>query len=144
LRYFEERFGIPLGVFEGFILLERPQAYWLMTQSPHVEKLTGLKIRSTGIPVLRKIKQRLKPTTAAIQTFGSTASKNVVTLDRRKLSRLLKPTPLRISLPISPGYIILAHENHVLGCGLYTGQRLLSQIPKSYMPRLSNLLREDC
>lgn len=32
-------------------------------------------------------------------------------------------------------YVILAYHKHILGCGLYTGAVLLSQIPRSYLPR---------
>ena len=135
LGYFEDRFGIGVSAFDGFILWERPRAYWLLTLSRHVQKLKGLRVHTTGIPVLRKIKQHLKPTTTAIQVFGARAIKNVVILDRQQLTHLLRNHGISLSPPITPGYVILTYHQQVLGCGLYTGRRLLSQIPRSYLPR---------
>ncbi len=132
LGYFTDRFGIGLSSFEGFRLLESRRTYWLLTQSPHVEKLKSLKVHTAGIPVLRKSKTYLKPTTAALQMFGFRASRNVVNLDRQQLDRLLTDNQISLSLSMTPGYVILAHHRHILGCGLYIEGRLLSQIPRSY------------
>jgi NOL1/NOP2/fmu family ribosome biogenesis protein len=135
LGYFEERFGIDLSAFDGFILFERPQAFWLLSDSPHLRELAHLRIRTTGIPVLRKIQHRLKPTTSAIQIFGATAVRNVVDLRPEQVLHILKGGGMNLDLPLSSGYVILAQGTHILGCGLYTGTRLLSQIPRSYFPR---------
>jgi NOL1/NOP2/fmu family ribosome biogenesis protein len=134
LGYLEDRFGISRSAFDGFILLERPQSYWLLTRSPHVEKLARLGVHTTGIPLLRKKKGHLKPTTTAIQAFGARGTKNVVHLNREQLTDLLTGNGLSLPLSVSSGYVILAHERHVLGCGLYTRGRLVSQIPRSYLP----------
>ncbi|MBW2057434.1 MAG: hypothetical protein JRH07_01285 [Deltaproteobacteria bacterium] len=135
LNYFQERFGIVLGAFEGFMLLERPQAYWLLTLSPHAFNLGKLRIHTAGIPVLRRIKNFLKPTTTALQTFGKNATRNVVQCDKHQLARLLKGHGVYTNLSIEPGYVVLCHGDHILGCGLYTGRVLLSQIPRSFLPR---------
>lgn len=135
LGYFEDRFGIGLSAFDDFHLLERPHGYWLLTCSPHVEKLMKLRVHTAGIPVLRKMKKHLKPTTAAIQIFGTRATKNVVNLSKQQFAHVLRQDGLSLSLAVPPGYVILAHHQHILGCGLYTGERLVNQIPRSYLPR---------
>jgi len=131
LGYFEDRFGIGLGTFDGFLLLERPQAYWLLTHSPHVQKLKRLRVHNIGIPLLRKMKQHLKPTTTAIQIFGPRATRNVLDLDRHQLALVLGQKEISMCLPPTVGYVILTYHQHVIGCGLYTGRKLLSQIPQS-------------
>ena len=118
------------------MLLERPHAYWLVSDSPHLYKLSRLKVRVTGVPALRKIQGRLKPTTAVVRVFGLWATKSVVDLDRQRLTDLLHHGHIYLSPSISPGYVILTHETHILGCGLYTGHTLLNQIPRGYRPRL--------
>lgn len=142
LKYFEDRFGIGLDVFQSFGLLESPQAYWLLSLSPQVEKLKRLRIHTAGIPVLRKMKQELKPTTTAIQIFGNRATKNIVNLNRQQAADLLKNEEMPFPSSMAPGYVILAYRRHFLGCGLYTGRRLLSQIPRSYLPGLRNKVQE--
>lgn len=133
LGYFQNRFGIDLHVFDHLILLERPQAYWLLTHSPHVLKLKKLKVHNTGIPALRKMKDHIKPTTTAIQMVGANATKNVVILEKEQLVRVLTEGNVSLSLPVSRGYVILAYDHHTLGCGLYTGSKLIGQIPRSYI-----------
>jgi NOL1/NOP2/fmu family ribosome biogenesis protein len=123
-----------LSVFDGFALLERRQAYWLLTDSPHLYKLRRLRVHRTGVPVLRKIQNRLKPTTAAVRLFGCRATRNVVDLDREHLMRLLQHGEIHLSPSVPPGYVIVTHHSQVLGCGLYTGQKLLNQIPRGYRP----------
>jgi NOL1/NOP2/fmu family ribosome biogenesis protein len=134
LGYFEDRFGIGLGTFENFAFLERPQGYWLLTLSSHVRLFAKLQIHSAGIPILRKKGKQLKPTTTAIQTFGTMASKNLVNLNDQQILSLLGQQSLSPSLDTTPGYVILAYRSHILGCGLYTKGRVISQIPRAYLP----------
>jgi NOL1/NOP2/fmu family ribosome biogenesis protein len=134
LGYFENRFGIATSALDGFILLEGSHTYWLLTRSPHVKELAKLSVRTAGIPVLRKMKGQLKPTTAALQAFGARATKNVVPLTREQLTQVFTQDGISLALAIPPGYVILTHHQHIVGCGLYTGRRLVSQIPRSYLP----------
>lgn len=120
-------------MFEGFALLESPRTYWLLTGSSHIERLKNIKVHTAGVPILRKMKQHLKPTTTALQIFGGRANTGIIHLDDEQLTNLLKHNEIPFSFSITPGYVILAHKNHILGCGLYTGKRLLNQIPRSYL-----------
>ena len=129
LGYFEARFGIPLTAFAGYCLLERRKVYVLMRDSPHLEMLGSLKIHSVGLPVLRKIRRYLKPTTAALQRFGHQATRHTLALSAAQTVQLLREHKLLLPLDCQPGYIILLYEGHILGCGLYTPGCLHSQIP---------------
>lgn len=130
LDYFAERFGIPPGCFDDYHLLERRKLYAIMRRSPHLELLASLKVQSLGLPVLRKMGRHLKPTTAALQRFGSQATRNRLELTASQVRSLLQQEVLPLRLDLSPGYVILLHEGHVLGCGLYTPGLLRSQIPR--------------
>ncbi|NIQ37769.1 MAG: hypothetical protein GTN81_04170 [Proteobacteria bacterium] len=133
MEYFSNRFGLGLSVFEGFTLLESPRTFWLLTGSSHIERLRDIKVHTAGVPILRKMKQRLKPTTTALQIFGGEAKTGIIQLDNEQLTTLLRYNEIPLSFTITPGYVILAHKNHILGCGLYTGKSLLNQIPRSYL-----------
>lgn len=129
MRYFEERFGIPLTAFAGFRLLERRKVYVLVHDSPQLERIASLKVHSIGLPVLRKMGRHLKPTTAVLQRFGHLATRNKVELVEAQMTNLLQNQELALRVECEPGYVVLCFAGHILGCGLYTPGRLRSQIP---------------
>lgn len=129
LAYFDERFGMPLEVFDAYHLLERRKLYVLLRRSPHLEHLASFKVQSLGLPVLRKMGRHVKPTTAALQRFGSWATRHRLELSAAQVQSLVQQDVLPLQLDLQPGYVILQHEEHILGCGLYTPGLLRSQIP---------------
>ena len=130
LGYFDTRFGIPLITFDSFYLILRHKTYSLLSTAPHLERLAGLQVRSVGLLVLRSIRNHLKPTTAALQCFGSQARRHVLDLSKTQIVTLLCEREQPLHLDIQPGYVILRHAGHILGCGLYTPGRLRSQLPQ--------------
>ncbi len=130
LGYFDTRFGILLITFDSFCLLLRHKTYSLLNATPHVERLAGLQVHSVGLPVLRSIRHHLKPTTAALQHFGTEARRHVLDLSETQVVTLLREREQPLHLDIQPGYVILRHAGHILGCGLYTPGRLRSQLPQ--------------
>ncbi|GIX46958.1 MAG: hypothetical protein KatS3mg131_1169 [Candidatus Tectimicrobiota bacterium] len=86
--------------------------------------------------MLRQVGKFLKPTTAALQTFGHLATRNRVELTAAQLEALLRAKTLPLSLTLEPGYVILACEGHLVGCGLYTPGRLHSQLPQRHVAPL--------
>jgi NOL1/NOP2/fmu family ribosome biogenesis protein len=130
LGYFDRRFGIPLTAFDDLCLLLRHKTYNLLSASPHVERLAGLQVHSAGLPVLRLIRHHLKPTTVALQRFGSQAIRHVLDLSEAQVITLLHEREQPLQLDIQPGYVVLRHAGQILGCGLYTPDRLRSQLPQ--------------
>ena len=130
LGYFDTRFGIPVTTFDNLCLLLRHKTYCLLSTTPHLERLARLHIQSVGLPVLRSIRYHLKPTTAALQRFGSHACRHVLDLSETQVVTLLHEREQPLRLDIQPGYVILRHAGAILGCGLYTPGRLRSQLPQ--------------
>jgi NOL1/NOP2/fmu family ribosome biogenesis protein len=130
LGYFDTRFGIPLTTFDNICLILRHKTYSLLSATPYIERLAGLQVQSVGLPVLRSIRHHLKPTTAALQRFGSQACRHVLDLSETQIITLLHEREQPLHLDIQPGYVILRHAGHILGCGLYTPGRLRSQLPQ--------------
>jgi len=130
LGYFDKRFGIPLITFASFCLLLRHKTYCLLSVTSHIERLAGLQVHSVGLPVLRSIRHHLKPTTAALQYFGVEARRHVLDLSETQVITLLHEREQPLDLDMQPGYVILRHAGHILGCGLYTPGRLRSQLPQ--------------
>jgi NOL1/NOP2/fmu family ribosome biogenesis protein len=129
LGYFEIRFGIPLATFADYHLLARRKIYGILPTSAPVISFARLKVHHTGLPILRHIRQHLKPTTAALQHFGDQARRNVLDLSTERMIALFYARELPLHLDLDPGYVVLRHAGHILGCGLYTPGRLRSQIP---------------
>ncbi len=92
--------------------------------------LASLRVESVGVPLLRWVKKRLKPTSAALQVLGIYATKNVVSLEPMQLEELVEKKEIKGEFPASPGYVIIYTETVVIGCGLYLPGRLVSQFPR--------------
>ncbi len=136
LGYFEQRFGIPLSTYADYLLFKRSKTYMVLRYTPHLTAVATLKVYTVGLPVLRQVGRYCKPTTAALQTFGHLATRNVVELSTAQLERLLRHRILPLSLALTPGYVMLRAAGHILGCGLYTAGRLLSQLPQRQVRQL--------
>ena len=136
LGYFDTRFGIPLITFDSFCLLLRHKTYSLLSATLHVERLAGLHVQSVGLPVLRSIRHHLKPTTAALQHFGTEVCRHVLDLSATQVITLRHEHAQPLDLDMQPGYMILRHAGHMLSGGLYTPGRLRSQLPQQSVASL--------
>lgn len=101
--------------------------------------MAHLKVRTVGFIVARDVSHYLKPTTQAVNMWGSLAQKNIYELDRDSLRLLLEDGALPV--PSSdPGYMILKFDGHALGCGLGLPDRLVNQLPSWMKSQLSGYL----
>ena len=103
LGYFETRFGIPLAAFAGHHLLERRKVFVMLPVSAPLASFTWLKVHHVGLPVLRKIRQHLKPTTVVLLRFGAQATRHVLELSSAQVTELLHTGALSLDLDLCPG-----------------------------------------
>ena len=130
LTYFSERFGIPGASFKDFCFIKSGNTVWAVSDVLGLaEILKGLKLETTGIPLLRMKKTLWKPTTAGLQFFGQQATRNTIDLNDETLETFLKEGVLLQTLSVEPGFVIIRWNGKVLGCGLYSKGRLTSQVP---------------
>jgi NOL1/NOP2/fmu family ribosome biogenesis protein len=130
LGFLQTRFGIPESVFANHHLLRRGSTVWLLSKDDRLMNLASLPVKSVGLPLLRQAKMHLKPTTAALQLFGVYADKNIVSLAQDQLQDLVEKKEIKGEFGISPGYVIIATETIIIGCGLSLPGRLISQFPR--------------
>ncbi len=129
LGYLEERFGIPCGVFDNFMLLKTSRSWHLLSKSAHVEQAVRLKTVQAGLKAFERVGSFIKPTTRFIQIFGSHATKKVVKIDRLELRRLLSGESIPGDHEWGQGYVILAVDGYgVIGLGLLVGGQVRSQL----------------
>lgn len=146
-REWQARFGIPEEVFSGLTFFKRGRMVWAFSETmvpPFVCETVGLRIMSMR-------EHPWKPTTYALQLWGRFATKNIVELDDSETrtffagetvqllaerenaahsSRFVSTAQFNIIDSLETGYVIAAHRGAILGCGLYSRGRLISQLPK--------------
>jgi len=130
LQFLQDRFGIPLELFDSYDLYKRSSTVWLLNKDHRLRDLAALRVESVGFLLLRWVQTRLKPTSAALQLLGSHLNKNVVRLTREQLGELVERSVIKGDFADSPGYVAIAINSLVIGCALYVPGRLISQIPR--------------
>ncbi len=131
LAYFEERFGIPRGSFDGHTFWEKGAGkLWAYAG----EADSGIEVEALGITLLRTRQEHWKPTTSAALRFGGAATENVVDLGEGEADAFVRGHDQRIEWDGDWGYLIAAHqlagEREPLGVGLYLHGELRSVVPK--------------
>lgn len=124
------RFGLTKDVFNGLFFFRRGRMIWAFSQ----DKVPSLRYESVGLRIMSMREIPWKPTTYALQLFGGSATKNVVDMEGEQAEifmaggcMFLQP---RTETLLEDGYVIVRYGGDVLGCGLYTSGRLISQLPK--------------
>jgi NOL1/NOP2/fmu family ribosome biogenesis protein len=130
LGFFQERFGIPQTVFTNHHFCRRGATVWMLNKDHRLPSLASLRVQSVGLPLLRRIKAHLKPTSVALQLFGRHASKNIVSLEPEQLGDLAERKEIKGEFTCSPGYVIVVTNSVIVGCALCLPGRLISQFPR--------------
>jgi NOL1/NOP2/fmu family ribosome biogenesis protein len=137
LGYFNERFGLGPDLFEGSNIFKRGRTFWLAHASEHLRDIRDLDVVTVGLPFLRLVRGRLKPTTRGLQLLGSKATRSVADVSKKDIERFLAGEKIAPPEETTPGYAVVRYRGYVLGCGLIMkgkkgeGAALVSQIPKS-------------
>ena len=129
----QSRFGIPEEVFSGYQFFRKAKSIWAISDTA----LPRLSFESLGMRIMNLKDQPWKPTTCALQVFGKHATRNLVHLDENQALHFLEGGTQEIepdlksdSSYVEMGYVVVFYRGEVLGCGLYSHGKLVSQIPK--------------
>ena len=120
------RFGIPECAFDGYQFFRKAQSVWVISDSD----LPRLSYEALGMRIMSLKDRPWKPTTSALQIFGRHASKNLAHLDGEQARVFLAGGSQPFESDSEPGYVVVFYRGEVLGCGLYSHGKLVSQIPK--------------
>jgi NOL1/NOP2/fmu family ribosome biogenesis protein len=126
VNYWKSRFGMPEEAFREFRFYRRAKSIWM---SSDVD-LPSLFYETVGIRVLSLNENLWKPTTCALQILGRYATKNFIDLGKEEARIFMAGESQEIQSQAEPGYVVVSHQGQVLGCGLYSRGKLISQIPK--------------
>ncbi len=120
------RFGIPKAAFSGYLFFRKAHSVWAVNGA----SLPRLSYEAIGMRIMNLKDLPWKPTTSALQVFGRHATKNLIHLDPLDARIFLEGKTLVIESDCEPGYVVVFYRGEVLGCGLYSHGKLVSQIPK--------------
>jgi len=114
LDYFGLRFGIPPATFAEATFVEPSSGeIWITSVLPP----SGLRPRRPpGLRALRRAPAGLKPTSAFLVSIGPVVTASRLSLDADAVRQLLLGR--RIPCSHSDGYVALAHDGPIFGCGL--------------------------
>ncbi len=127
LPWFCERFGIDPEIFSPFQLwMKGKDKIWLADST--CQPTSEVHVQTLGIPLMRISN---KPTTSALQRFGSQLKRNVILLDDfSAVQRFFLGESQLVNTSVEPGFVHVRYDNYELGCGIYKNGVLHSQIPK--------------
>ena len=135
LEWWHERFGLPPEAFAGLGFYQRGRST-VWTGVPDVDNLTGARVDAVGIPLLRLGARFWKPTTIAIITLASAATRNVADLDDHEASRFLAGLEncLQEADPrcgkLTTGFVVARLGGVAIGCAEWHHGTLYSCVPK--------------
>ena len=131
VAWWDDRFGIPPETFDEYTFWERGagKVWAFRGDAPSPIEVQGL-----GLFVLRTDGEHWKPTTNAVQRFGTAATRNVVVLDEEAAATFVRGGDQAVDWDGDWGYLIVARELAgdvaPLGVGLFIRGELRSQVPK--------------
>lgn len=132
-------FGIDEGAIAPLRLWQRGTGkFWLAHQDcdPSSAILASVPMQTLGLPLFRSGSRVLKPTTAALQRFGSAITRNAILLETPEqvtcfLSGKAQPLSPGLAVRADEGYVHVRSATYQLGCGLWKQNILYSQLPKT-------------
>ena len=126
MKLWQDRFGIPGQTFAGCRFFRKAQSIWAISDVD----LPRLSYETIGMRIMSCKDRPWKPTTSALQIFGSYAAKNLIHLNQEEAMIFLEGGSQVFESDCEPGYVVVFYSGDVLGCGLYSHGKIVSQIPK--------------
>ncbi|HUS75100.1 MAG TPA: hypothetical protein VMY43_03740 [Methanothrix sp.] len=120
------RFGICKEAFSGYKFFRKAKSIWAISDA----SLPRLSYEAIGMRIMSCKGRPWKPTTCALQIFGKYATKNLMHLETASAMIFLEGASQAVESDCEPGYVVVFYREEVLGCGLYSHGKLVSQIPK--------------
>tara|TARA_B100000029_G_C17573488_1_gene957440 strand:+ start:1562 stop:2023 length:462 start_codon:yes stop_codon:yes gene_type:complete len=140
-EYLNDRFGLSKVLFSSYS--------WYTGNSSNIylgpKKVESkLDVSSPGIVALRKSKT-YKPTTNFLQLFAPYIKKSVFNISLKETidfcqGKNIVPNSFDYEHLI-PGFVAVAYEKRILGCGHWNGETLTCLIPKSRRTHLSTAIQ---
>lgn len=139
LDYLYERFGIPSHVFDGLNFVESADSIWVTGANLSYADMLS-RISSIGMRLAHIMDGRFKPTSYALMWLQPYIKSSIVHITLDELVTLLRGQPVKLRADASRGFVAIAFEGDVLGCGFFTGNELRCEMPKGRRAALLDVL----
>ncbi|MCJ7429548.1 MAG: hypothetical protein MUP66_04130 [Candidatus Nanohaloarchaeota archaeon QJJ-5] len=138
--YFNDRFGVDPSFWEPYRFKEKSGSYWVLADTIEPDN----DVIAQGLRLLRERRVRMKPTSHGLRFIGPALEENIIELDRDELSSLVfEREELAGYNAITEGYVALAFDGFVLGCGRKRRTGIETQISKGRASELEAMLGDD-
>ena len=128
LQAIEARFGIKRDIFKDFFIYERKKGeFWITTREAFEFKFNS-PVRY-GFKFAQIFDKGFRLSTAAIQTFGHSATINVVELEKEEMEDFIRGKDLKNRWNIHKGQVIVKYKGFPLGSAVANKETLKNQVP---------------
>lgn len=131
LKYFEERFGLPRTIFDGYSIYLGPKGRLYLGPA---KVPPNLRIVSPGLLIARA-DSGIKPSTNLFQLFGRQVERNIIPLSKEQTKKFVMGTDMILEKSdvgdVSDGYVLVRYLGYNLGCALLKGTTLKNMVPKA-------------
>jgi hypothetical protein len=132
LGLWRDRFGIPVEMFDAYVLFASSKTVYLVRRSSGLEAVMSMPVQMAGLPFVRHVGRYIKPVTCAVQRFGGYATRNVLDLDGETLFLLCRDGEIEVEKRFTPGYLVIRSGDAVWGASLFLEpDRVLCRLPKN-------------
>lgn len=135
VEWWQDRYGLPPETFAGLHFYQRGQAtIWL--SGADLSGMARARVEAVGIRVLRLGARYWKPTSIAIISLASDATRNVIDLEEEEARRFLAGAECVLEQDdprldgIEGGFVVVRFCGVALGCGEWRRRTLRSNVPK--------------
>lgn len=139
LEYLDERFGIPPHAFDGLEFIESADSIWVTSADLSCASMLG-RVSSIGMRLAHIMDGRFKPTSYALMWLQPHIKSSIVHITLDELVTLLHGQPVKLRSDVSRGFVAIAFEGDILGCGFFTGDELRCEMPKGRRAELLDVL----
>lgn len=131
-RYLEERFQIPYSTWDDYLWAQREGTRSIWVLGKNSAPPAGLSLDTWGVAAFRTFPPVGYPTNVFMRAFGHLAQTGVFDLHSlRALEAYVAGENTREGTPPPErGYCIVRHNGLGLGRGRWTGEELVSELPK--------------
>jgi NOL1/NOP2/fmu family ribosome biogenesis protein len=125
-KLWQERFAIYEQALSGYRFFRKANSIWAVSDAD----LPALSYEAIGMRIMNCKDRPWKPTTSALQVFGKFARRNTLDLKSDEAKVFLEGGSQAIESECEAGYVVVFYRGDILGCGLYSHGKLISQMPK--------------
>ncbi|MEM2566840.1 MAG: hypothetical protein QXY85_08490, partial [Candidatus Nitrosocaldus sp.] len=119
--------------------VESADSIWVTSADLSCADVLG-KVSSIGMRLAHIMDGRFKPTSYALMWLQPHIKSGIVSVTLDELVKLLLGQSVKLRSDNTRGFVAIAFEGDILGCGFFTGDELRCEMPKGRRAELLDVL----